>query len=108
MAWYALVRDSDGELVSIGTVLANPLPAGIVALALPGEPSYSTTIWDAGTRTFITRPLPPPMSDRADDVIADSDLAVLLTNDTRRQQLRTVLERHFPAKARLYRPGEPD
>jgi hypothetical protein len=50
MAWFAVYRVSDGALVSVGTVVADPLPAGIasknVGLARPEG------LWNPATLNF--------------------------------------------------------
>jgi hypothetical protein len=60
--WHLLYNTTTGESVSIGTVIADPLPSGITALPLTdaeGEGLQNgSLIWDAATRTLI--PTPPP------------------------------------------------
>jgi hypothetical protein len=60
--WHLLYNSTTGESVSIGTVIADPLPAGITALPLTDEQGEGlqngSLIWDAATRTLI--PTPPP------------------------------------------------
>jgi len=60
--WHLLYNTTTGESVSIGTVVADPLPAGITALPLTdaeGEGLQNGSLkWDAATRTLI--PTPPP------------------------------------------------
>jgi hypothetical protein len=60
--WNILYNTVTGQSVSIGTVIANPLPAGITALPLTDEQGEGlqngSLIWDAATRTLI--PTPPP------------------------------------------------
>jgi len=60
--WHLLYNTTTGQSVSIGTVIADPLPEGITALPLTdaeGEGMQNgTLIWDAATRTLI--PTPPP------------------------------------------------
>jgi hypothetical protein len=60
--WHLLYNTTTGESVSIGTVIADPLPAGITALPLTdaeGEGMQNgTLIWDAATRTLIHTPPP--------------------------------------------------
>ena len=60
--WHLLYNTTTGESVSIGTVIADPLPAGITALPLTDEQGEGlqngSLIWDAATRTLI--PTPPP------------------------------------------------
>jgi hypothetical protein len=60
--WHLLYNSTTGQSVSIGTVIADPLPAGITALPLTdaeGEGLQNgSLIWDAASRTLI--PTPPP------------------------------------------------
>ena len=60
--WHLLYNTATGASVSIGTVIADPLPAGITALPLTdeqGEGLQSGALkWDEATRTLI--PTPPP------------------------------------------------
>jgi hypothetical protein len=60
--WHLLYNTATGESVSIGTVIADPLPEGITALPLTdaeGEGLQNgSLIWDAASRTLI--PTPPP------------------------------------------------
>jgi hypothetical protein len=60
--WHLLYNSTTGESVSIGTVIADPLPEGITALPLTdaeGEGLQNgSLIWDAAIRTLI--PTPPP------------------------------------------------
>jgi hypothetical protein len=60
--WHILYNTTTGESVSIGTVIADPLPEGLTALPLTDEQGEGlqngSLIWDAATRTLI--PTPPP------------------------------------------------
>ena len=60
--WHLLYNTTTGESVSIGTVIADPLPAGITALPLTdaeGEGMQNgTLIWDAASRALIATPPP--------------------------------------------------
>jgi hypothetical protein len=60
--WHLLYNTTTGESVSIGTVIADPLPEGITALPLTdaeGEGLQNgNLIWDAASRSLI--PTPPP------------------------------------------------
>lgn len=65
MTTYA-VHDNTGDLVSIGTVLANPLPDHLTAVALSDEDAAILTShgggWDPSTLTVVyvaPEPLPP-------------------------------------------------
>jgi len=61
--WHLLYNTESGQSVSIGTVIADPLPAHLTALPLSdaeGEGMQSGSLkWDAATRTLI--PTPPPV-----------------------------------------------
>ncbi|MCC6192057.1 MAG: hypothetical protein IT318_23760 [Anaerolineales bacterium] len=98
MAWQALYETATGRLVSVGSVVAEPLPAGLAALALAGPPNVDGEMWDAGTRAFVARPA-KVLIDRLDDLITDSrysaDLIALWNalNATNRNRLRTGLIR---------------
>jgi hypothetical protein len=60
--WHLLYNTTTGESVSIGTVIADPLPAGITALPLTdaeGEGLQNGSLqWDAASRTLIATPPP--------------------------------------------------
>jgi hypothetical protein len=60
--WHLLYNTTTGQSVSIGTVIADPLPSGITALPLTdaeGEGMQNgTLIWDAASRTLIATPPP--------------------------------------------------
>jgi hypothetical protein len=60
--WHLLYNTTTGQSVSIGTVIADPLPEGITALPLSDEQGEGlqngSLIWDAATRTLIATPPP--------------------------------------------------
>jgi len=60
--WHILYNTATGASVSIGTVIADPLPAGITALPLTDEQGEGlqngSLKWDEATRTLV--PTPPP------------------------------------------------
>jgi hypothetical protein len=60
--WHLLYNTTTGQSVSIGTVIADPLPAGITALPLTDEQGEGlqngSLIWDAATRSLIATPPP--------------------------------------------------
>lgn len=62
MNWHLLYSTATGKSVSIGTVVADPLPAGITALPLndeQGEGLQNGSLkWDEATRSLV--PTPPP------------------------------------------------
>lgn len=61
MTAYAVHQVSNGQLVSVGTVIADPLPAGLAAIVLSQTDGQSlrdgTGAWDAVTLTVIPLPL---------------------------------------------------
>lgn len=50
MTFYAVYRDDDLELVSVGSVLADPLPAGLTAKPFDTMP---VGMWDKTTLDFV-------------------------------------------------------
>jgi hypothetical protein len=70
--WHLLYNTTTGQSVSIGTVIADPLPEGITALPLTDEQGEGlqngSLIWDAASRTLIATP--PPAVSAADWVDA--------------------------------------
>lgn len=68
MNWHIVYNTATGKSVSIGTVIANPLPADLTALPLTdteGEGLQNGTLkWDEATRTLV--PTPPPAMSAAD------------------------------------------
>jgi hypothetical protein len=60
--WHLLYNTTTGASVSIGTVIADPLPDGITALPLTDEQGEGlqngTLKWDEQTRTLIATPPP--------------------------------------------------
>jgi hypothetical protein len=60
--WHLLYNSTTGESVSIGTVIADPLPAGITAQPLTdaeGEGLQNGSLqWDAASRSLIATPPP--------------------------------------------------
>lgn len=60
--WHLLYNSATGASVSIGTVIADPLPAGITALPLTDEQGEGlqngSLKWDEATRTLTATPPP--------------------------------------------------
>lgn len=55
MTWYAIYRDSDGELISLGTVIApdkDLARKGFVKRALAYDPRVRTKQWNVSTKDF--------------------------------------------------------
>jgi hypothetical protein len=52
--WHAIYRAEDRELVSTGTVIADPLPDGLLSVPIDGEPNGRT--WNVATLAFDAAP----------------------------------------------------
>lgn len=90
---YALYTTATGQLISIGTVLPDPVPQGLSVLARETVPA-DTEMWDAASRSWVARPA-KVLVDRLDDLLADADFADLWSNinAARRTRLRNLLIR---------------
>lgn len=55
--WYAIYQNTTGDLVSLGTVIANPLPEGMASVEV-GE-SQPIGEWNPATHAFEAPPTPP-------------------------------------------------
>ncbi len=65
--WFAIYQTSDGTLVSLATVVADPLPAG---LAKKQVAPYSGGVqWNATLLDWEPSPPPPPDVDRVDEFV---------------------------------------
>lgn len=51
--WGYVYRVDDGSLVSEGTVIAEPLPAGLALLEVPGRHDPDAEQWDPATRRIV-------------------------------------------------------
>lgn len=82
MTWYAVYDERRGTLLSTGTVLADPMPAGVTAVALAGPPDWQTHAWNPTARAFDPRvPEAPPPS--AAELIMEQPEVVAMTAETR-------------------------
>lgn len=68
--WFAIVDDATGELVSVGTVVAEKLSARLKALPLTEQPDFGKVRWDAASRTLKPTPEPPPPESQLDRIEA--------------------------------------
>lgn len=91
MAWFAVVKRSDGQLVSVGTVIASPLPAELEAITLPGRIDSATQRWDAATRTVVAKPAKLPDVDRVNDFFVRATFLDARLTTAQRTQFRTIL-----------------
>ncbi len=66
--WFAVIEESNGELLSLGTVVADPLRVGLAKINL-GATRPEGGIWNPATLAFDPKPAPPPEVDRIDEFI---------------------------------------
>lgn len=75
--WYAVIDERTGALRSVGTVLADPLPDGLIGVPLSAErPDLSVVEWDAAQRTMKTRAASPPRRRQVDAFLDEMKLRV--------------------------------
>lgn len=91
MPWTALYDTTTGRLLSVGTVVANPLPSGTATLDMAQAPTRAD-MWDETTRAFIARPAKVQI-DRLADISAhpDFDAVWQALNATQRTKIRTAV-----------------
>jgi hypothetical protein len=84
MSLYAIHTSDTGRLVSIGSVVADPLPQGLTAVELSVDDGRSmrdgTGAWDADTRTVVA--LPPDPAIVNETTITDQIATALDANRT--------------------------
>jgi hypothetical protein len=69
MTTYAVYRTSTGDLVSVGSVVADPLPDDLTALALSDFDADLLThggVWEAETLKVVAAPIVDPGPSTAD------------------------------------------
>lgn len=72
--WYAHYDTTTGELLSLGTIVPDPLPDGTAIHSYLTQPDLSVVTWDTTTRDFIPRD-PPTTVDRVTDLENDASLS---------------------------------
>lgn len=96
--WFALYREDDGRLVSVGTVVAERLPDGVSVLEIKAQPD-SLVMWDETTRALISRPPTPPelLQQLKDEQLARDSIEeeeARQARETKRQQQNTGESEH--------------
>mgnify|MGYP001222804327 CR=1 FL=1 len=107
MTWFAIVNDTDGELISVGDVVAGDATlaaAGYVKVPIADNPG--SDLWDKVTRTFSPRPLPPALVDRIEEIVNDIGLSGVLNTTPRKNVARTVLAKYLPGRVRFHPPSD--
>ena len=85
--WQAVYRLSTGELISLGTVIADPLPRGMATVDLGATRPEGRITWNPRSLRFDPSPPIPADVDRVEEY-----LAALPTNQ-RKQEVRTELRK---------------
>ncbi len=87
---WAIYRESDGELVSLATVVADPLPAGLAKKVVA---EYGSDVqWDPTLLDWEPRPPPPPDVDRVEEFLTRVGVSFKGSADTKvRDQLVALL-----------------
>lgn len=96
--WYAVIERITGELVSTGTVLADPLPADLEALALTEPVNFETQAWDVPGQQFVARTAPDPLPD-----LVAVFKATWLEQPETVATAQTEIDRTWPAIERILR-----
>lgn len=92
--WQVVYRVADGEIVSVGTVIADPLPRGLAKKSIAGPPGHVD--WNPDTLDWDERPPPPPDVDRVEEFLAKLGPNGRRTDATVRAELTALLgERRF-------------
>jgi len=109
MAWYAVHDTLTGRLISIGQVIADPMPPNQVALPLVDRPA-DTQVWDETLRQFVVRPAKVSV-DRLQDLVTNPAYSEFQTaynalSAANRQRLADALARLL-GRARYRAAGEP-
>lgn len=66
--WFAVYQTSDGRLVSIGTVVADPLRSELAKKEIRA-PQETGTEWDSDSLSFVPSPPSPPDVDRVEEFV---------------------------------------
>ena len=114
MPWHVIYDDltggdtAAGGYLSVATVVADPLPAGLSMKVIPGPPVQEQ--WNTTLLEWEPVPAPPPDVDRVDEVIVAVEAVETLTPRIRnalRPELESVLgDRRFRDPAEDYQIRE--
>lgn len=106
MVWRAIVRKTDGTLVSLATVIAESLPAELEAVDLPRAIDWGADTWNPATRTIVPKATDPADVDRVNDFIGRATFLDGRLTVAQRTQFRTILAT-FLGKQRFRAPSDP-
>ena len=91
--WFAIYQTSDGTLVSLATVVADPLPAGLSKKQVRERPKNHQ--WNTSTLDWEPEPPPPPDVDRVDEFLTRVAVSLTGSDETKvRDGLATLLADH--------------
>ena len=65
--WFAIYQTSDGTLISLATVVADPLPAGLAKKQI--APYSAGVQWNPTLLDWEPEPPPPPDVDRVEEFL---------------------------------------
>ena len=65
MTWFAVYEIATGRLLSVGTVVSDPLRPGLAKKELADRPPDDKE-WDPVALQFVKKPVPPPDTRRKD------------------------------------------
>ena len=88
--WFAIYQTSDGTLVSLATIVADPLPAGLTKKIVAERPTGFQ--WSPSLLDWEPTPPPPPDVDRVDEFLTRVGVVFKGQNDTKiRDELVALL-----------------
>ena len=88
--WFAIYQISDGTLVSLATVVADPLPAGLTKKQVRERPKNHQ--WNVTTLDWELEPPPPPDVDRVDEFLTRVAVSLTGSDETKvRDELVALL-----------------
>lgn len=91
MTWYAVYEQVSGRLVSVGTVVASPLPKGLTTAQFPQLP-HDSQMWDEPARTFVPRPPKQVIDPEGDPELTAIRAELDRLNPSQRQAVRRLLD----------------
>lgn len=106
MVWRAIVRKTDGTLVSVASVLPESLPSELEVVDLPRAIDWGVETWNPATRTIVPKATDPADIDRVNDFIGRATFLDARLTAAQRTQFRTILAT-FLGKQRFRAPSDP-
>ncbi len=87
--WFAIYQTSDGTLVSLATVVADPLPAGLTKKQV--APHSAGFQWNTTLLDWEPVPAPPPDVDRVEEFLTRVGVSFKGAADTKVRDELVVL-----------------